>query len=357
MTPRGETLDHKDLSLAPLLDPYRDRIEGAIKAALQKAGKLPIYGMLRYFMGYETEDFRLRELPAGKRIRPALFLYVNDALGGSSTQLDFAVAIELFHNFTLIHDDVEDHDEFRRGRPTVWKIWGTNHAINAGDAQALLSTQYLTKAASTDPGNGGKAAAYLHEKFLQVAEGQYLDFELSRKQLDDVSVTKEAYLEMVRKKTSVLVGGATAAGGIAAGCTQEVAKDLYDFGESLGMAYQIADDMASLWADSGATGKNAYGDIRERKKTLPVLFAHENHAGRKRLTELYAQSHNLGEREIEEVIFIVDASKAYEQSRDIAISYIKKATDSLKRLPIAENYKEALRGIVRAFVQFPKANA
>lgn len=354
MTSLNETSDYKQNSLAPLVDPYRERIEGALKTALKDAGVLPMYGMLRYFLGHEDEYFSSRDIPAGKRIRPSLFMYINDAFGGSKTAVDFAVAIELFHNFTLIHDDIEDNDEMRRGRKTVWKIWGVNNAINAGDAQCLLASQYLMRAALADPLRSGSAAMMLEKTFLEVAEGQYLDFELSARNLDDSSVTREAYLDMIRKKTSVLVGAASAAGGIAAGCSKQASIDLYDFGEALGVAYQIADDAASLWADSGTTGKDTYGDLYERKKTLPLLFAYEQSSQKDRLVELYSRAEPMTEKDVQEVLKIINQSDAYQSTKKEAFRYVVKAKEAVVRLSIDQKFKDTLVGIVDAFVQFPR---
>lgn len=354
MTQPSETLERNAVSLAPLVDPYRERIEAALQHALRELGPLPMYDMLRYFLGHVDEQFEPREIRAGKRIRPALFLYMNDAFGGSDTALDFAVAIELFHNFTLIHDDIEDGDEFRRGRKTVWKLWGVNHAINAGDAQSLIASRYLLKAALTDSKRAGEAAQLLEKSFIEVAEGQYLDFELSEKSLDDESVTLQAYVEMVRKKTSVLVGAAAAAGGIAAGCSKQEARDLYVFGEALGIAYQIADDAASLWGDSGVTGKKAHGDVYERKKTLPLLYAFTDTSEKEKLRALYSKVESLSEIEVGEILHIISKTDAYVRSKEEALRYVLKAKEAVLRLSIEDTYKQALLGIVDAFVQFPR---
>lgn len=333
-----------------ILTAHRDTADAAINTALASTGSLPLYGMLRYFMGYEDEALQPLDAPAGKRIRSSLLLLIADMFGGARSAEDLAVAVELFHNFTLIHDDIEDNDELRRGRPTVWKLWGVDHGINAGDAQALLTNKYLLRAAASDSA-GAAAADELNMYFLEVIEGQYLDFELTKKALADPEVHEAAYLEMIRKKTSVLIGTAVAAGGVAAGCAANVRDRLFIYGESFGMAYQIADDMSSVWGDVAATGKQAQGDIAERKKTYPVLYARDTAAG-KRLKELYASSKTLSDTEVQEVVSLITSSGACEASRKLGEQYVVKAKKAAAELPVSAEHKEMLVTLVSTLIHF-----
>ena len=327
-----------------VLATYRTHADELLRAALDTCGDLPIYGMLRYFMGYADSSLQPISGSAGKRIRASLTLLAADLCGGAASANDLAVAVELFHNFTLIHDDIEDNDELRRGRPTVWKLWGLDHGINAGDAQAFLTTQYLLAAAS-DP-HGAQAAAGLTGHFREVIEGQYLDFELARLPLNDSRVTVIAYLDMVRRKTSVLIGAALAAGGVAAGCTVAVRDALYTYGESLGMAYQVADDMASIWGDAAETGKRAYGDIVERKKTHPILAARD-HGAHDRLCELFRTSPS--ESEVLEIVSLLDTTGAREATRALGDTYVALAKQAARE--VGEG-AEILTTIVDTLVRF-----
>ena len=310
----------------------------------------PLYSMLRYFLGYEDEHGTSVSGIAGKRIRAGLTLLVAELFGGGAAADDMAVAIELFHNFTLIHDDIEDNDELRRGRPTVWKVWGIDHGINAGDAQALLTTQHLLRAAARDGKCGLAAAEYVTAYFQEVCEGQYLDFELARLPLADSRVTLEAYLTMIRKKTSVLVGAAVAAGGIVAGCDTTTREALFTYGESLGLAYQIADDVASVWGDEEKTGKTRWGDLRECKKTYPVIVARDRDTSG-RLAALYDHA-PLPEDAIRDVCALLDTHGAYEATRVLGESYAAEALASIDRVPLGAEAKGVLVDIVRTMVRF-----
>jgi len=332
------------------LESQRGVANDALKSALADTADLPIYGMLRYFMGYEDQHLKPIEGAAGKRIRSSLLLGTAEMLGGAKGATDLAVAVELFHNFTLIHDDIEDNDELRRGRPTVWKLWGIDHGINAGDAQAFLTTKHLLRAASSDEA-GARAAEELNSHFQQVIEGQYLDFELTKKPLSDSDVTEEAYLEMIRKKTSVLIGTAAAAGGVAAGCDINTRDLLFAYGESFGMAYQIADDMSSIWGDVARTGKRAGGDLAERKKTYPVLHA-RGHSSNPRLKELYTGTAPLADTDVQELIDIVTDSGAIEATRAVGESYVAKATEAAGALPVSDTERKMLGQLVQTLVRF-----
>ena len=137
-----------------------------------------MYEMLAYFMGYLDENLKPIKRVSGKRSRSGICLILADAYKTRAQAFDAAIAIELFHNFTLIHDDVEDHDEYRRGKPTVWKLWGINDAINSGDAQNLLVAERIARVANI-PKIGAKLSQALTDAFLEVLEGQHLDFQLA----------------------------------------------------------------------------------------------------------------------------------------------------------------------------------
>jgi geranylgeranyl diphosphate synthase type I len=344
-------MENRSVSEDDVLAQYRTPVDAAIRATFDARGDLPLYGMLQYFMGYIDETLRPATGVAGKRIRSSLLLLIADLFGGAPSALDLAVAVELFHNFTLIHDDIEDNDVERRGRPTVWKLWGVNHGINAGDAQAFITTQHLLKAAAVDPASA-RASLELTDHFLQVVEGQYLDFELADKPLTHPNVTVDAYLEMIRKKTSVLIGTAVAAGGVAAGCDAKVRDLLFAYGESFGMAYQIADDMSSIWGSVEETGKQAYGDIVERKKTYPILYVRD-HTNEPRLVELYSSAAPLSDNDIQEVVAGFDRAGACEATKALGRTYVTQAHEAAQSLPLPQQSIALLTGLVDSLVRFP----
>src|SRR3989344_4668211 len=292
-------------------------VDAELSRTLEERAKGPVahmYNMLRYFLGYVDADFVPTKEESGKRFRPSLCLLLADAYGAREKALEAAVAIELFHNFTLIHDDVEDRDEYRRNKPTVWKLWGINHAINSGDVQSLIATEWIAKAARHLE-VGHKLADALVNAFIEVGEGQYLDFELADNSLESGDVSEARYLLMTEKKSGVLVRVSAEAAGIAAGKDETEHAKLRDYGTYLGMAYQIADDYRSIWSSQTVTGKDTHSDIREHKRTLPFLSAYTEVMGetRRRLGELYSLPRQLSEDEIREVLSIFDTTGAREK--------------------------------------------
>lgn len=229
------------------------------------------YGMMHYHMGWVDASFQPVTLPAGKRLRPLLCLMACEAVGGDAEQaLPAAAALEILHNFSLVHDDIEDGDETRRHRPTVWKLWGAPQAINAGDAMFALAFAAMQRL----PGRGVAPESTLAalriftETCVALTEGQHLD--MSFEQRDRVTV--DEYLRMIQGKTAALIGASVAIGGLIGGAASGVDESLRRFGQSIGLAFQIQDDILGIWGDPAMTGKAAGNDILRRKKSLPMLY-------------------------------------------------------------------------------------
>lgn len=333
-----------------LIGAYGARIDASAEAFLARSDYAP-YGMMRYFMGYTDEHFNASVLPVGKRIRPGLLLFIADSYDLLQEALPAALSIELFHNFTLIHDDIIDHDELRRGRPTVWKLWGIDHAINTGDAQLILALRALEEPAQGSCERVATLRASLLDTYLEVIEGQYLDLILAVAKLTDPSVTEEAYLTMIRKKTSRLFRAATESAPMLARRSEAEVTALGDFGENLGMAYQLYDDLQSVWGAPERTGKKSAGDIYERKKTLPVIHAREHlaPADQRRLEVLYDRN-VLDTNAVDEVLELfakVDARSALERH---AMSYKEEAIQALARTELSVPTKTLLEQITRSLV-------
>ncbi|MDE6574020.1 MAG: polyprenyl synthetase family protein [Muribaculaceae bacterium] len=204
----------------------------------------------------------------GKRIRPILVLATFEALSGKNPAeaVPQALGIELFHNFTLLHDDVMDHAELRRGRPTVHKRWNTNVAILSGDAMLTLANMYMTDCDST---RLPQIMRCFNETAIKVYEGQQLDMEFETR--SDVSVSQ--YIKMIELKTSVLLAGACMIGAIMANASQKQAEAMYDYGLNLGLAFQLRDDWLDTYGDPAIFGKCIGGDILNRKKTWLLTTA------------------------------------------------------------------------------------
>jgi geranylgeranyl diphosphate synthase, type I len=230
------------------------------------------YGMMRYHLGWADEHFHLRPAPSGKRLRPILCLLSCAELGGDPSQaLPAAAAIELLHNFSLIHDDIEDGDEMRHHRPAVWKVWGISLGINAGDGMFTLAFDAIQRL--TQRGINSKATlavlAHFTQTCLTLTEGQFLDISFE----DRPVVSIDEYMHMIQGKTAALIGASVAIGARIAGTTAAQETDMLQFGQAMGLAFQIQDDILGIWGDPVVTGKPVGSDILSRKKSLPLLHA------------------------------------------------------------------------------------
>ena len=227
--------------------------------------------MLHYHMGWEVHE-RPTGAP-GKRTRPLLTLLCAHVAGGEwRAALPLAVAVELVHNFSLIHDDIQDESELRRGRPTLWALWGMAQAINAGDALFAHAHLAVQSATALVPQARLEALSVLDKACLALTTGQHSDlaFESAER------VDEEAYMEMVSGKTAALISAAAELGALAGGASVARRENFRAFGQALGLAYQVRDDILGIWGESSRTGKPAGADIRARKKTLPVVFGLQN---------------------------------------------------------------------------------
>jgi geranylgeranyl diphosphate synthase type I len=265
---------------------------GAIVARLRRL--TPANGsfsskMIAYHLGWADRDGKPAQASPGKLIRPALCLWAAEACGAlPQSALDAAAALELVHNFTLVHDDIQDQDRERRGRETVWAVWGLAQGINAGDA--LFAHAFATLAASgPHPERRLLATRLIADAVLVVVEGQSLDLRFEGK----LDTTLRAYLRMVRAKTGALMGASLAAGAVIAGADQTLAARLASAGTLLGVAFQIRDDWLGTWGDSAVTGKSSSGDLARCKLTFPVLAGYAAMAERERarLRALFDGSH------------------------------------------------------------------
>ncbi len=249
---------------------YLPALEATMRRAIPDTEPAALYGMLRYHLGWVDTTFRPAADKAGKRLRPIFLLLACEAQGGDWEQaLPAAAAIELLHNFTLIHDDIEDRDRTRRGRPTLWAVWGEAQAINAGDALFALAYRSLFNLQTTgvSPETIVRAVNLYTDAILHITEGQHLDLSFEAEQ----QVDEATYLTMIRGKTAALLGLACELGGALAGAAESRLAALREFGVELGLAFQMQDDWLGLWGNAEQTGKPVGSDLRNRKKTLPIL--------------------------------------------------------------------------------------
>ncbi len=228
-----------------------------------------MHHMLAYHLGWEGDNAGAKA--SGKRIRPMLVLLTTAAAGTQWQKgLPAAVGVELIHNFSLIHDDIQDNSPLRRGRPTVWKKWGIAQAINAGDAMFALAHMALEDLDDTIPAKTRLKLSYLlPQRCLTLTQGQFLD--LAYESRGDLTI--DAYWPMISGKTAALIATCTETGALIAGVSDAHHQNYADFGKYLGLAFQAQDDLLGIWGDQSETGKSTESDLVSGKKSLPVLHA------------------------------------------------------------------------------------
>ena len=296
-------------------------IEAEMRAVLagEEAAVAAHYGMMHYHMGWVNARFEPESLPAGKHLRPLLCLMACAEVGGDPAQaLPAAAAVEILHNFSLVHDDIEDGDETRRHRPTVWKLWGVPQAINAGDAMFALAFAAVERLADRGVPAATTLAALrtFTEMCVALTEGQHLDMSFETRS----AVTVDEYLRMIQGKTAALIGASVAMGGLVGGAEPGSDEALRRFGQAIGLAFQIQDDMLGIWGDPAVTGKAAGNDILRRKKSLPLLHALNDAGAGAELGALLARP-DLGAADLPAALALLDAAGSRAYATDLMERY------------------------------------
>lgn len=340
-------------SIQSTLQRYQHLIDIALRKAIDQASSdsaIPAldayYGQMRYHLGWVDASLVPIKSNTGKLLRPILLLLAYEAAGAwglagtdladtthIQRALPVAVAVELIHNFTLIHDDIEDGDTERRHRPTLWKLWGIPQAINTGDGMFALSRQMLWD--TLDNGVESSIIARLGSVFdhtvQTIAEGQYLDLSFETRQ--DVSVAM--YVDMIRRKTAALMSGAAEMGALLGTRDQETIDRLRAFGLAIGIAFQVRDDILGVWASTSDLGKTAAGDIYRRKKSLPILHAMEHASEQEQqvLHTLYQQEATITQEQLDTILNILERTQTKSYCRIFLSEQCQFAYTALANVP------------------------
>jgi geranylgeranyl diphosphate synthase type I len=299
------------------------------------------WGMMHYHMGWAEASLEPANHKSGKRIRPLICLLTCMASGGSWQQaIPAGAALEILHNFTLIHDDIQDKSPTRRGRPTLWTIWGPEQAINSGDAMFALA--HLAMVRLIEQGTPApivvQALRRLDETCIELTRGQYNDMRFEQEE----TVTVDEYLAMINGKTAALLSLATELGALIAGKDEETVAHYAAFGRELGLAFQVRDDILGIWGDETLIGKSAATDIATRKKSLPVLYGLEKSEG---LRELYGRIQD-DDDFVQEAIRLLDEVEAHQFTNDHEKAYSRSALDHLEAVSPHGPGAEAIHQLV-----------
>lgn len=297
----------------------------AFIAALFPEEPRAFYDIMRYHLGWLDPSLRPVATPGGKKLRPSLCVLCCEAAGGApAAAIPAAAAVELVHNFSLIHDDIQDQSELRRHRPTVWKLWGVAQAINAGDGMFALAHQALLAAPSEIALPGLRV---LERACQAICAGQFLDVALA----DGAMPSLAEYERMIAGKTAALLAASCELGALAAGAPAETVARYRDFGHELGLAFQIQDDLLGIWGDPATTGKPAGDDLRARKKTFPVVLA-ASLGGEvaEGIRRIYDGTGPLAEEAVAEAIALLERAGARAATKAAAADHLGRARGQLR---------------------------
>ena len=336
---------HLKPELPLVLSRYKDVLDLALKDAISDR-RIFLYDMLRYCMGWSDAYGVPLETKKGKGIRPSLCLFTCDALGGDIEKaLPAAVSLELIHNFSLIHDEIQDSDEIRHHRPTLWNVWGIPKALVAGNVMRVLAD----KSMSTMPSDHSKlltvSSSIVSEACLEMIEGQYMD--ISFEGGDGISV--DQYMKMISHKTGALLRSSVHIGAVIGSRGGRVTDIFREIGIKLGFMFQIRDDILGTWGETTSTGKPVGSDIRRKKNTLPIIHARETQPYQEEISELYSLEF-IEDHHVDRVLDILDATKAGHYCQGLVEDYALEVSKDIQDIGFSKNSREEFQALVSFLV-------
>lgn len=315
------------------IDDYRMQLEEAIQSLELPGGELDtLYAPIKYALS-----------AGGKRIRPVLTLMAADAFGNKSSEaVKPALGIETFHNFTLLHDDVMDKSDIRRGRATVHAKFGANTAILSGDTMLTLASQYISEVPDDIL---RQVIETFNDMAIKVYEGQQLDMDFE----NETNISLDQYLRMIQWKTGALLGAAAKIGAIIGGASREDADKMYEFGIQTGLAFQIQDDWLDTFGDATTFGKNIGGDINNGKKTyLYVAALQQDSQTADALREAYKIP--AGEVRVKSVTRLFEKLGIDKEAKKAVNHYSSLALKAINATSLSDENKEAFRKLAEKLI-------
>jgi geranylgeranyl diphosphate synthase type I len=304
-------------------------------AITNRTGLEELYHMLAYHLGWEGPDAGPKA--SGKRVRPLLVVLTTEAAGSDwEKALPAAAAVELVHNFSLIHDDIQDNSPLRRGRKTVWKKWNISQAINAGDSMFSLAHIALERLqGKIEPELVIKAQSLLPMACLRLTQGQYLDLSYEHR----ADLVMYDYWPMISSKTASLIATCTELGALIAGADETKVSIYREFGQYVGLAFQVQDDILGIWGDYAVTGNSTESDLVEGKISLPVFYALEHS---QTFTNRWQQG-SISPEEVPEIADLLKLEGAYDYAQNEAERLTEHALSKLEEAEPAMPAAGALR--------------
>lgn len=312
----------------------RAAIQEEMRAAFPVAEErvADFYAMQAYHLGWRDVHLQPATLDPGKLLRPQLALLACQAVGGDPAHaLPLAAGIQLIHDFSLIHDDIEDQSDTRRGRITVWRQWGLAHGINVGDGMfvvAHLALHRLTRV-GVAPVVALEVLHRFDQTILTICEGQFLDLRFE----GNLGICEDDYLAMIERKTAALISSSAGLGAMVGQAEPETVAALFDFGRALGLSFQIQDDVLGIWGDPIQTGKPAAADIYRRKVSLPIVHALRSAVDTSALQRVYRQEH-VDASDVALVLEVLERAGSRHYAEQRAASFHRDALAALNRVKV-----------------------
>lgn len=328
-------------ALPDILMSSRDLVEPSLRAAVDTLDPR-MRRVAGYHLGWLDAEGREQDCAGGKRLRPALALLSSQAAGAPAERgVPAATAVELVHNFSLLHDDIMDGDTERRHRPTAWTVFGVGPAILAGDALLALADEILLAQAAPSGTWAGRCLTVTVQRLI-AGQSADLDFEAR------VDVSLQECRTMASDKTGALLSCACVLGAVLADAPPALALELAEYGNHLGLAFQIIDDLLGIWGDPQVTGKPVLADLRARKRSMPVVAALTSdtpHADA--LRDLYQREEPLDEDELRRAARLVELAGARDWAQREAADELALAEEHLERADLPASVEQQLRGLAR----------
>ena len=323
---------------------YRANISRSLRDSLSQQHS-DVYDMLRYYMGWVDENGRPHEAMEGKALRPTLCLFACEAVGGGlEIAMPSAVALEFIHNFSLIHDDIQDRDEIRHNRKTLWAVWGDPKALVAGNVLRVVADECLHQLLDSglDYDRALAAGTLLTEAYLEMIEGQYLDLQFEGRH--DISMSD--YLNMISRKTGALIRCSLNLGAVVGAQEQGVRDAFKESGRAMGYVFQIIDDVLGVWGDEETTGKPVGADIRRKKNSYPVVYTMgtAKDKDQKMLNEIYEKD-ELDDSDVDSVLAVMDRLDVKNQAQQEAEKYANVALESLAPVELSREARQEVEDL------------
>ena len=333
--------DVRPVPLPPMIDRYGESIQNALRSELSQSHSF-VYDMLRYYMGWADETGAPISATTGKAVRPTLCLFGCEAVGGTVSQaIPAAVALEFIHNFSLVHDDIQDEDETRHGRKTIWAIWGKPKALVSGNVLRIVADSALhgLPSAGVDSSRAVIAADLLIESHLEMIEGQYLDIYFEGRQ--DIGMSD--YRRMISRKTGALLRCSLNLGAAVGTDNAETVAAFRECGRALGYVFQIRDDVLGVWGEEDITGKPVGADIRRKKNSYPVVYAMENadESDSKQLSGIYEKK-DLDETDVSSVLEIMERVGVQEQASTEVSGWADMAMEAIAPIELSPSARQEI---------------